>query len=216
MPRKPRVLVIAEAANPEWVSVPLVGWSLANALRAEADVHLVTLARPLSKVANVMRMGSGKGWTMVTALNALTYPYFERLVWRAFGTRIQAGEFDIVHRVTPLTPTTVSPIATRCRRASVPFVMGPLNGGVPWPPGFDNERLREREWLSYVRGAYRVMPGRRRMFQSTSVIITGSRHTQSEVPEAFHGRTVYVPENAVDPTRFSQVAPSARRIWGCR
>ena len=229
---KLRVLLIAEAANPDWVSVPLVGWSLVKALCNEVDGHLVTqvrnreaisragwiegsdftaidsetLARPMWKAASVLRMGSGKGWTMTTAISSITYPYFEHLVWQQFGPEIRDGRYDIVHRITPLSPTANSSIAKRCQKAGVPFVVGPLNGGVPWPPGFDTERRREKEYLSYVRGVYKALPGRQSMLGATAAILTGSRYTASEIPALHQPKCIHLPENAIDPSRFNRVA----------
>jgi glycosyltransferase involved in cell wall biosynthesis len=238
MPDRPRVLVIAEAANPEWASVPLVGWSLAEALREVADVHLATqvrnraavlragrqegteftaidseaVARPLYRAGALLRGARGTGWTTQQAFAALAYPWFEQQVWRRFAPEITGGAFDIVHRVTPLSPTIASPIARRVARAGVPFVLGPLNGGVPWPAAFSAERRREREWLSHVRGLYRAVPGRGASLRATSAVLAGSRHTLGELPRSVRERAIWLPENAVDPRRLpAATGPRATR-----
>jgi glycosyltransferase involved in cell wall biosynthesis len=225
-----RALLIAEACNPEWVSVPLEGWSHSRAIARLTDSHLVTQIRnrdailraglvegkdftaidstavsaPLYRLGEKLRGGEGKGWTVNTAVSTLGYPYFEHLVWKSFGRRIEAGEFDVVHRITPLSPTTPSLLARRCLGASVPFVLGPLNGGVPWPHAFDSERRAEKEWLSYVRGAHKLMPGYRATRRHASAILIGSRDTWRQMSERYRRKCVYVPENAIDPSRFSR------------
>jgi glycosyltransferase involved in cell wall biosynthesis len=225
-----RVLLIAEAANPEWTSVPLIGWSLARALAKVADVHLVTqirnrdailragliegrdftaidnehVAARLHKLATLLRGGAGKGWTTGTALSSLAYYSFERAIWREFGARLAAREFDLVHRITPLSPTSPSIIASRLANIKIPFIVGPLNGGVPWPRHFINRRRAEREWLSSIRWLYKLMPGYRSMRRHSAAILVGSKFTAGEMPDWARSKCIYIPENGVDLQRFSR------------
>jgi glycosyltransferase involved in cell wall biosynthesis len=227
---RPRVLLIAESANPEWVSVPLEGWSNARALTQVADIHLLTqvrnreailraglaegldftvldseaLERPVYQLGERIRGGKGKGWTLLTGLHALTYSYFEHLVWRQFGPRIAAGEFDLVHRITPLSPTVPSLLARRCRRAGVPFVIGPLNGGLPWPPDFKRVLIQEKEWLSYVRSFHKLLPGYHATRRHAAAIIVGSVDAWNQMLPSYRYKLIYIPENGIDPGRFPQ------------
>lgn len=252
MSKRPRVLLIAELANPEWVSVPLEGWSHASAIRKLADVHVVThwrnegaidragwqrntdgaigwqefegepgqlkwggsdyssintewVSRPLENIAQKLRGGQNKGWTTITAFSSIAYYDFERQVAKQFGKAIRAGEFDVVHRLTPLSPTASSySLPKLCRKAGVPFMVGPLNGGVPWPEAFDAVRRQEKEWLSYVRDAYRLLPGYKLTRKAAAAVLVGSKDTMELEPQWAKDQFVYVPENAVEPERFAE------------
>lgn len=225
---KPRVLLIVEAANPEWVSVPLEGWSLGRALSRLADVHLVTqvrnqdafirnglvegkdftsidselVARKSWRLSSILRGGKGKGWTSVQAMSPVSYYYFERLLWEKFKHKISNREFDIVHRLTPISPTIPTLLAGKCKRKGTKFILGPLNGGLPWPEGFNSVRIQEREWLSYIRFFHKILPGYTQARNDASAIIVGSLATWNQMPSRYHHKCVYIAENAVDEKHF--------------
>jgi glycosyltransferase involved in cell wall biosynthesis len=220
-------LLIAEACNPTWTSVPLVGYNLARALaeRDDLDVTLVSqvrnraaleadpvasrvhlhfidnewVARPLYLFSRLLRGGGGLSWTTDTALAWPSYVAFEREVATRFRRPLREGGFDLIHRVTPLTPTVGSPLAGL---TDVPMLIGPLNGGLPWPKEYPELRRKEKEWLVPLRGLYRKLPYYRSTYRGLSGVIAGSRHTAGEVPSFFRGLRFYLPENGVDPGRF--------------
>ena len=224
---RPRVLVVAESANPVLTSVSLIGWSFSRALSEVADVHLAAEIRnekdiraaglgrmdftPINNrrwqglawnVSKVLRGGTALGWSTYSALATLAYPAFERRVWREFGPRIRAGEFDVVHRIVPNAPVTPSLLATRCARAGARFVLGPLNGGVPWPKEFAHLQRAEREWLGRFRNLHRVLPGFHSTRRDSAALLIGARIAWKEMPAQYHSKCVFVPENAIDAAKF--------------
>ena len=162
------------------------------------------VASPLHKLANVLRGGAQKAWTVDTALQSIAYYSFEQAVWHKFRGQLAARHFDLVHRVTPVSPTSQSIIASRLAKLAVPFVIGPLNGGAPWPKNFTSVRGAEGEWLSVIRQIYKLMPAYRSTLRDSSAIIVGSRYTQNDMPRWARPKCIYVPENGVDLERFSE------------
>jgi glycosyltransferase involved in cell wall biosynthesis len=160
------------------------------------------MARPLWRLGSILRGGQGKGWTTVMALNAFSYYYFEHLLWKKFGPAIRRGEFDIVHRLTPLSPTIPSLIAGRCGQAGVPFVLGPMNGGLPWPKQFRSVQAQEREWLSSVRHLCRFMPYWRSTYRHAAVVISGSRDARRQLEPMTGHVHISMPRNGVDVKQF--------------
>ncbi|GAB6969095.1 hypothetical protein JCM25156A_31340 [Komagataeibacter kakiaceti JCM 25156] len=231
---RPRVLMLAESCNPEWYSVPLVGWSHYEAVARLADVHLVTRQRnrpaldraglkegrdytaidtefifePMVRLVNRIS-GPNKGWAVLTALTIPSYLLFEWFAWQRFRKALKGQQFDLVHRVTPVSPAVPSPFASWCQGSGVPFVLGPINGGLPWPPQFPDLQKQEGEWLSRFRFLFRFVPGYRSTRNAAAAIIAGGISAWREIPAKWRQKTFYIPENGFDPRRFP-VAHMAR------
>ena len=240
--RSLRPLLIAEGANPVLTSASLVGWSCVKAISEITNAHIVTqwrnredfiraglvegrdftaidTRRSQSLAWRFTKLLSKKdafSWSLYAIFSNLTYPFFERAVWKAFRSRIKAGEFDVVHRILPLSPTTPSWLAGPLSKAGVPLIIGPLNGGVPWPKGFDSVRKQEKDGAGRLRNLYRLLPGIKTTREKAAVIIAGSRTTLIEIPSQFHDKCVFIPENAIDPQRFNLSPKAARKPGALR
>ena len=165
-----RVLILAESCNPEWPSLPVVGYKYARASAGVADVTVAThvrnrpniekagelgrrvryidnewIAANMYRLAKLLRGGNQVAWSTNQMMAYLPYLEFERLALKAFRGDLAPARFDLVHRITPMSPTLPSYIAGKTRQ---PFVIGPLNGNLDWPAAFAAEQKREREGLA--------------------------------------------------------------------
>jgi glycosyltransferase involved in cell wall biosynthesis len=217
-----RILLLAPGASPEEVSMPYVTYSHAAALAQLHDVALVVgsptedpvrRANAPFRSIEVIRMPLLErvyAWSLrrifkynydTQVLTAFLYPFslaFEWRAWRRLRRRIVAGEFDVVLRIMPMTPVMPSPFAFFLRNGPVPFVIGPLNGGLPWPPGF-TQLDNQREWVSSLRNLYRFLPFARSTYRHAAAIIAASSQTYAEFA-TYSEKLFFVPEPGIGPS----------------
>ena len=226
--RRLKILVLAPDANPESISISLVCCRHAEAL---ARLHTVTLVTRSGNEPAVRRAGAPFhgieaishpwldrifAWTIRRifennfhnrAVTPFSYPFviaFEWRAWRQLRSRIMAGDFDIVLRLSPINTVLPSAFSFFLRRNSIPFVVGPINGGLPWPKGFsqaDNQKAR----IDNLRNLYRFLPFARSTYRRAAAIIAGSSKTFAEFAH-YREKLFFVPENAVSSSLCSGAA----------
>src|SRR5579872_660768 len=212
------VLVLGSDCHPTRVSIPYVTYSHVAAL---AQINNVTLAA-LPHVENdlrragapfraieVVRMQSalqGVKDSLVRRVRpdsqiktAFGYPFamaFEWQAWRQLRRRIAAREFDVVLRVLPMSAVVPSPFARFLRNGPIPFVIGPLNGGLPWPKGF-SQIEKTKTWIAGFRDLHQFMPFGRSTYRYAAAIIAASSQTCSEFA-AYRDKLFFIPEPGID------------------
>ena len=217
-----RALLYADAMNPEHASEPGVTFHTARALVDQLDAAVVVaqisnkdaidkvgmgkaevvyldteyIARPIWKISSALRLNTAN-------LAAIKYPVqiaFERALWKRFGPDLKAGRFDILHRLGPISSALPSPLTSW---SPVPVVIGPVNGGLAYPPAFQGLIRREGEWLRHVRGAYRLLPYATSTYSKAAAILAAFDHTIETLPPGNDDRTFDFPEVGADPALFA-------------
>src|SRR5215472_3634608 len=228
-----RILVLGPDCDPEKVSIPFVTYSHAAALAQLHDVTLVARApfedalrraKAAFRFIEVVRMPWLEriyAWSLrrifrynytSQALTAFGYPFalaFEWRAWRQLRHRIFAAEFDVVLRLVPMTAVLPSPFGFFLRKGPIPFVIGPINGGLPYVQGF-SQADNEKQWISGFRTLYRFLPFARSTYRNAAAIITASSHTYSEF-SAYRDKLFYVPEPGIARSLCSADSRSPER-----
>lgn len=206
-----KVLLIVDQCNPEWTSVPLVGHNFYESISQLVDVTLVTHGRnrlalqkrhPDSDIVYISespfikryykvaeRLGKLRGRVIIWPLyNTLIYPVyaeFNHLVYIRFKDFILNGDYDIIHSITPMMPRYPVKAIKACK--DTPFILGPVNGGVPFPKGFQNVARQEFSYLNFLRLLGRIIiPGYRETYKKTNYILCGSSYTLDLVKRLFN------------------------------
>ena len=205
---KIKVLLIMEQCNPEMPSVPLVGYEFFNGISQLVDVTLVTHERNKQAIEKAYRQEKiiyinekkstaayyrwlesttigkkGTNWPLLNAFGYLIYAEFNHKVYQLFKTKVLQGEYDIIHAITPMMPRYPVKLIQACKYT--PFLLGPVNGGVPFPKGFRKVARKEFAYFNFLRTLGLFIPGYTRTYKTADKILVGSTFTLEMLQKRF-------------------------------
>ena len=136
-----------------------------------------------------------------------------QMTQRQIVRRLVAREgIDLVHQPTPVSPREPSIIYD----VGAPVIIGPMNGGMDYPPAFRAERPWFKDFLwrfgvSQTGWLNKVMPGKRR----AAILLVANERTRAALPTGVCGRVEVLVENGVELDLWSpQPRPSSEKDDG--
>jgi len=224
------LLLVAYQCGPGLGSVSQLGWQWFTGLAARRPVCLVTHVRnraaieaaadrpvdarviyidtewfagPLYRVSKRLFPRSEHAVFMVSQLDWFV---FDAAALRTLRReRAEGARWRLLHLVTPVTVSA----PTRLHRLGLPVVRGPLNCGLPVPPGFEALMRDDAMGLSRLRVLPALVEALFGSLRHSAAVLVATAATRAALPRAVRKRAVPMLENAVDPDRFARADPVA-------
>jgi glycosyltransferase involved in cell wall biosynthesis len=158
------------------------------------------IARWSARLPN--RLSGATFGTMMVLMN--------QLIQRVMVTRLISSEgINIVHQPIPVSPRTPSFIYS----LGVPVIIGPMNGGMDYPPAFRrDESVLTRATVAIGRASAAVVNVLIAGKKYASVLLVANERTRLALPKWRRGKIVEIPENGVDLSVWTTIPPQSAPI----
>jgi glycosyltransferase involved in cell wall biosynthesis len=218
-----KICIVAQNASYKYGGEASLPWLCFKYLRQRGvDVHLVVHGRTRPEVLAgfpqdhdrlhfspetkfdrfLWRIGSFLPHKIdVQTFTAARHIHNQRLQRKIVRRLIAEKGIQIVHEINPVSPKQIS----RMHDLGVPVVIGPLAGGMTYPPAFrDMESRGSRAVEAAGRGLSRILnrifPGKRR----AAALIVANDQTRRALPSGVRGKIFEIPDVGVDLSVWNQ------------
>ena len=224
-----RVLLVAENTSTRWGGEAILPYHYLRVLLARGiDVRLIVhercreeleqlfLAHPdrLIFIADrpVQRLFHRLSQWLPHRVAEATFGLANQMLTQSSQRRIirrLADAHTIIHQPIPVAPRFPSMMFNE----GAPVVIGPMNGGMQYPPAFrSHESLPGRMAIALGRAMSNIVngliPGKRK----AAVLLVANDRTRKALGDMGHTRVITLPENGVDLAKWSNAAPQHAKI----